>query len=171
MLSRGDTAAIAVGGALGASLRSWIGELFDADSVAVTVGTAITGFEPANGAVSGVAPMLIQRPFPTATLVANVLGCFILGALVVLLRHQTSVPRRALVAAATGFCGSLTTFSSFAVEIALALRNWSIDVDGGAELQFSRSVPQALTYLIVSILLGGLAFWGGRILARTGRAP
>ncbi|MBM5822456.1 MAG: CrcB family protein [Cyanobacteria bacterium K_Offshore_surface_m2_011] len=73
-----------------------------------------------------------------ADLVANLLGTFLIG--VIVGRHP---PRpRLLLLGGIGFCGSLTTFSSWMLEISLALRRGRPD--------------EALAVVLVS-LLGGLA--------------
>ncbi|TNM70018.1 fluoride efflux transporter CrcB [Streptomyces sp. NP160] len=56
---------------------------------------------------------------PPGTLVVNLLGALLLGVLVGLAPPGTSTSRGPLwlVAAATGFCGSFTTFSSAALEV------------------------------------------------------
>ena len=78
--------------------------------------------------------------FPWATFTANLVGSFVLGvALVVLIDGlASSEPLRALVA--VGFCGGLTTFSTWMVESVLLTR----DGDAGV----------ALLYLAVSLVAG-----------------
>lgn len=51
-----------------------------------------------------------RRTFPRGTLLVNVIGCFLLGYLV----QTTSGPALALLG--TGFCGALTTYSTFGYE-------------------------------------------------------
>jgi CrcB protein len=78
--------------------------------------------------------------FPWATFVANLVGSLVLGSAVVAFvetRDRPSVPR-ALVA--VGFCGGLTTFSTWMVESVLLTR----DGNGGT----------AVLYLVVSLLVG-----------------
>ena len=74
-----------------------------------------------------------------ATLAVNVAGSFVLGVLTALVcAARVSVRTNALLA--TGFCGALTTFSTFAVELAESGRN-------GSAAGFS-------TYLCASVVLG-----------------
>lgn len=55
--------------------------------------------------------------FPWPVLLVNVIGSFLLGALVVQADRMGAGGARLLDAGATGFCGGLTTFSTFAVEV------------------------------------------------------
>ena len=79
----------------------------------------MTGLWVALGAAAG-APLRylvsLWLPGPRATLLVNVAGSAVLGALV-----HPSPGVAALVG--TGFCGALTTFSTFAVEVAQT-RSW-----------------------------------------------
>jgi fluoride exporter len=53
--------------------------------------------------------------FPWGTLIVNVIGSLILGVLIgVATRHH--VPAEAVAAIGTGFCGALTTYSTFGFE-------------------------------------------------------
>jgi CrcB protein len=81
--------------------------------------------------------------FPWATFTANLVGSLLLGIAVVVLvdgRTSTRVPRAFV---AVGFCGGLTTFSTWMVESVLLSR------DG--------HTGTAALYLVVSLLLGLLA--------------
>jgi CrcB protein len=79
--------------------------------------------------------------FPWPVLGVNVVGSLLLGAL---LAEEWSRPRARLVlhdAGAIGFCGGLTTFSTFAVEV--------------ADL-FARGHPVTATTYTAASILGGL---------------
>ncbi len=74
--------------------------------------------------------------FPWWTLLVNVVGCLLLGLLL-------GASERTRLALGVGFCGGLTTFSTFTVEVATLL-------DGG-------SVATAVAYVVVSAVLGTAA--------------
>ena len=69
------------------------------------------------------------KGFPAATFAANVIGCFLLG---LFTGAALSTEMAALLA--TGFCGGLTTFSTFSVEIATLLQQgrvaWALGAVG-----------------------------------------
>ena len=104
--------AIAVGGALGASMRLLVGFAFGVFPVAA--------FEVVTG------------PSAAAqfnTLAVNVAGSALLGWLVAEMSNPSASDvrwQRLLVAASTGFCGSFTTFSTFALIVAEHLTSGQI---------------------------------------------
>ena len=65
---------------------------------------------------------LIFNTLPLNILIVNVIGAFILGIFVVL-SHQWNLDTRYSLFVALGFCGSLTTMSSFALESSELLEN------------------------------------------------
>ncbi|MDP9416305.1 MAG: fluoride efflux transporter CrcB [Actinomycetota bacterium] len=61
-----------------------------------------------------------RGPFPVGILVVNVLGCFLAGIVAGAARRE-GVDPAAVLAASTGFCGGLTTWSTWAWDtVALA---------------------------------------------------
>jgi CrcB protein len=118
-------AAIALGGAVGAPARYGLGQL-----VHVTPGT-----------------------FPWATFATNVTGSFALGLVLALVLERFPPTRYLRPFVATGFLGAYTTYSTFAVETDLLVR------DGHA--------PVALGYAAASVLAGLVAVWTGIWAART----
>ncbi len=98
----------------------------------------------AGGGVGAVIRYLVDEALPSAsfpwsTFVVNIVGCALLA--VVTSPTQPKGRQRVL---GTGFCGGLTTFSTFSVEIA------SLTNDGRPTL--------AITYLLLSLALGLAAF-------------
>ena len=65
---------------------------------------------------------LLFNTLPVNVLIVNVLGAFVLGAFVIL-SDQWHLDGRYSLFAAVGFCGSLTTMSSFALDSSNLLEN------------------------------------------------
>jgi CrcB protein len=62
--------------------------------------------------------------FPLGTLAVNVVGCFLAAAILDLAVRAGTIPPNLRLALVTGFCGGLTTYSSFNYETTkLALSN------------------------------------------------
>lgn len=111
------------------------------------------------GAIGAPARYLIDRwiqsrhdlRFPFGTLLINAVGSLILGIIAGgVARHGWSAHTQALVG--TGFCGGLTTFSTFSVET--------------VELMQGRLAVRATGYLALSCVVGvGLAALGYRVIA------
>jgi CrcB protein len=102
----------------------------------------------------GVAQLIHVSPdtFPWATFWTNVSGSFALGVVLAVLleRYPPSHYARAFIA--TGFLGAYTTYSTFAVETDLLVK------DGHAGI--------ALAYVVASVVAGFSAAWVGLWLAR-----
>lgn len=58
----------------------------------------------------------ISTQFPFATLIANAIGCLLLGLILGFLSTKSSVSNTQHMLLAVGFCGGLTTFSTFTLE-------------------------------------------------------
>lgn len=89
---------------------------------------------------------------PLGTLAVNVFGCFLIGVFAPLF-ERSSLPPVAALALITGFCGALTTFSTFSHE-AVQLT------------QIRNRIDLALLYVVGSLAAGLLAVWLGRTLIR-----
>ena len=83
--------------------------------------------------------------FPWATLAINLLGCALIGIVMVLLLEVARAPWWVRPMVAVGLIGGFTTFSTFAVE-AVEL------VDGSA-------TGTAMLYIVVSVFAGLLCVW------------
>jgi fluoride exporter len=91
--------------------------------------------------------------FPWVTLVINVSGAFVLGAVLTLApaRHWSPVVSTAI---AVGFLGAYTTFSTF---------SWETFVLGRVEDRW----VAAVLYVGASVVLGVAAAWAGHAVARS----
>jgi len=118
-------AAIALGGALGAPARYGLARLVH------------------------VAP----GGFPWATFVTNITGSFAVGLVLALVLERFPPTRYLRPFVATGFLGAYTTYSTFAVETDLLIK------DGHAAV--------AVLYAAASLLGGFAAVWAGIWAART----
>ncbi len=101
-VDRRELAAIFAGGALGAAIR-----------------TGLTDLAPTH-----------TGQWPWVTFCVNVIGCLLLGYFVTRLQERLPVTayRRPLLG--TGFCGALTTFSTFQVELLRMLDRGSLALAG-----------------------------------------
>lgn len=85
--------------------------------------------------------------FPVATFTANVVGCFLMGMLYVMIIERQWLPPSWRPPLMVGFLGALTTFSSFSIE-ALALWHTHHNL-------------LAATYVIGSMVVCLVAVWLG----------
>jgi CrcB protein len=90
--------------------------------------------------------------FPLATLITNVLGCFIIGLLMGVFEKNQVVTSDLKWLFVTGFCGGYTTFSTFGYE------NISLFQNNNSVLAF--------LYIGGSIFMGLFAVWLGLILTK-----
>lgn len=90
--------------------------------------------------------------FPLGTFVVNVVGCFVIGALLGLAEQRNLLSSTMNVMLVTGFCGGFTTFSSFADDIFLLMqqRNWML----------------LTLYAGLSLVLGVAMVWLGRAVVK-----
>ena len=84
---------------------------------------------------------------PVSTFVVNIAGCFILGFLFALFVSKPEVNPALKLALTAGFCGGLTTFSTFSLELFEMLKN--------------AQYMQVFVYLVSSLSVGLLAVWIG----------
>ena len=87
--------------------------------------------------LSGFVQRRVDGSFPAGTLVVNLLGCLVIGALMCLVQQRQFFTAHTRLLILTGFLGSLTTFSTFGYEtfaliqdrqIALAVWNAATNV-------------------------------------------
>jgi CrcB protein len=84
------------------------------------------------------------------TLLVNVAGSALLGVLL----GRADVPAWAVALVGTGFCGTLTTFSTFGADVVRLLEQ--------------RALGRALAYLAATLVLGLAAAAAGYLLTRPG---
>lgn len=79
-------------------------------------------------ALSGYIARAISTSFPYGTLVINITGSLVLGFFLVLAGERTLLDPRWRMLIAIGFCGSYTTFSSYAFESFAAMESgqWAL---------------------------------------------
>ena len=104
--------AIAVGGSMGAVSRYW---------------------------VSTTTYQWLGLAFPYGTLAVNLLGSLTMGFLSVLLVYRLQVSEEVRIGILSGFLGSFTTFSTFAIDT--------------LELGMDDSLSKAMLYILLSVLL------------------
>jgi len=86
--------AICVGASLGALLRWWLGSQLNA----------------------------LFPTIPPGTLLANLVGAYIIGVAIAFFATYTAIPPEWRLLVITGFCGGLTTFSTFSAELVTLLQ-------------------------------------------------
>lgn len=112
----------------------------------------------AGGVIGAPARYLIDRKvqsghdslFPFGTLIVNVIGCLVLGLLTGAAR---SLPDDLVVFAGTGFCGALTTFSTFGFETTRLLEQGAL---GKAGLNALAGLGLGILAAAAGFALGGL---------------
>lgn len=101
--------------------------------------------------------------FPWDTFAVNLIGCFLIGVLMVLLTEVWQAPRLLRPFAGVGVLGGFTTFSSYAVEVHVLIRTSS------AALAFAY-LAATLVGALAAVAVGmGTARLGGRAVRRAVR--
>ncbi len=89
---------------------------------------------------------------PFATFAVNIIGCFILGFLYARFIDKPEINNSLKLALTAGFCGGLTTFSTFSLEM--------FEMLGNSQILY------VLIYLLLSITVGLAAVWIGVNIAK-----
>ena len=88
--------------------------------------------------------------WPWTTFLINLAGAFVLGVVLealVRMGDDSGWRQRARLFAGTGFCGTFTTYSAFALESSLLFRHGNLAVGVG--------------YMVATVVAGGLLAWAG----------
>lgn len=89
--------------------------------------------------ITGIYTSKICPCFPIGTLSVNVLGGFIMGLAYVLFMEKIHVSEELKLLLTVGFCGALTTFSAFALDI------WNLFLEG--------NFTKGIIYIILNLVL------------------
>jgi CrcB protein len=95
---------------------------------------------------------MLGSEFPWHTMIVNILGCFIMGALVSLMALKLNVSNDIRAFLTTGILGGFTTFSAFSLDFALLVERKSYGAAGA--------------YAAGSVLVSLLAVFAGLYLVR-----
>ena len=118
--------------------------------LAVALGSAMGG--TLRYYLGGTVLSRLAGAFPLATFVINVTGSFIIGFFLTLVTERISLSQNLRLAIAVGFVGAYTTFSTFEYETARLLEE--------------KHFILALLNVLLSVVVGFVAVWGGIIAAR-----
>lgn len=91
--------------------------------------------------------------FPWSTFIVNIAGSLILGILMGIMIKTTMINDNVRLLVAVGFCGSFTTFSTFAYE--------------NMFLYQQKALPTAIGYTAASLILGLAAIFGGYFIGKS----
>jgi CrcB protein len=102
--------------------------------------------------IGSMLPETVFTSFPLRIIAVNIIGCFTMGFLIELLAAYYSANSDLKLFLTTGFLGGFTTFSSFALEF--------------GQLTNKDLIGTALTYALLSVSIGLIAFFIGAKLAK-----
>lgn len=106
----------------------------------------------ARWATSAAAGAIAGTPFPWGTLIANWLGCLLIGVLKTSLDRTESISPVVTLALVTGFLGAYTTFSTFSLDALTLARNFGSRT---AALYVTASVVGGIALCLLGVRMGG----------------
>ena len=110
------------------------------------------GFGATSRYLTGLACSKLSSCFPLGTLSVNIIGSFIMGFGFLLFMEKVNVPNELKLFLTVGFCGGLTTFSTFSLDV------WN--------MFFAGEFLKAALYIILSLILSLAALLAGVMVAK-----
>ena len=110
--------------------------------------------------VNMLAARLLSGAFPWGTLCINVLGSFVMGAVVEFWAQKSGLPQQARLFLTTGILGGFTTFSAFSLDAALLFERGEV---GLAALYVGASVILSLVAVAAGLALMRAMLAGGAV--------
>lgn len=90
--------------------------------------------------------------FPYATFIVNIIGCFLIGFLIGYAEKNQLTSPQFKYFLITGFCGGLTTFSTFSLE--------------NVELMQNNQMLIMFAYIALSVIVGLFSVWLGLLVSK-----
>jgi CrcB protein len=91
----------------------------------------------------------LHQAIPMGTLAANLIGAFIIGMGLAWFNRMTNIDPMWKVLITTGFCGGLTTFSTFSAEVVFLFQ----------EGRFTWALTNIAINMLGSFAMTAIAFW------------
>ncbi|MEG5549779.1 fluoride efflux transporter CrcB [Enterobacter wuhouensis] len=91
----------------------------------------------------------LDQAIPMGTLAANLIGAFIIGMGLAWFNRMTHIDPMWKVLITTGFCGGLTTFSTFSAEVVFLIQ----------EGRIGWALTNVAVNMLGSFAMTGIAFW------------